>query len=274
MMLLPILLGHVDRLEPGAAARRFEEGRRAALGKEQEILQRLRQLPDGERKAAATKRRIDVVRAQVGYREYPKFGMIQRYFVYKLALLAEAARLVRARVLSEVEDIAWLTFEELHEAARVGAIDAAKIRERKAAYHACQALTPPRVLTSNGEAFNGDSRRDVLPDDALSGLGVSSGIVEGRARVILDVERAHLGPGEILVTTWTDPSWTPLFLGIAGLVTEIGGLMTHGAVIAREYGLPAVVGVADATRRIRDGQWIRIDGARGVVEIIVPTTRR
>ncbi len=273
-MLLPILLGHVDRLEPGAASRRFEEGRRAALAKEQDLLQRLRKLQDGERKAAETKRMIDVLRAQIGYREYPKLGMIKRYFVYKQALLEEAARLVRAGALSEVEDIAWLTFEELHAVARGGQIDAAKIRARKAAYHACQALTPPRVLTSDGEAFSGDPRRDALPDDALSGLGVSSGIVEGRARVILDVERAHLGPGEILVTTWTDPSWTPLFLGIGGLVTEIGGLMTHGAVVAREYGLPAVVGVADATRRIRDGQWIRVDGARGVVEILTPATRR
>jgi pyruvate,water dikinase len=97
---------------------------------------------------------------------------------------------------------------------------------------------------------------------------VSSGIVEGRARVVLDMAEAALEPGDILVTAYTDPSWTPLFVAISGLVTEVGGLMTHGAVIAREYGLPAVVGVEAATRRIRDGEWIRVNGTAGWVEIV------
>ena len=100
------------------------------------------------------------------------------------------------------------------------------------------------------------------------GLPVSAGTIEGRARVIMDIAQADLEPGDILVTAYTDPSWTPLFLAIKGLVTEVGGQMTHGAVIAREYGLPAVVGVEDATRRIRDGQPIRVDGTNGYVEIL------
>jgi phosphoenolpyruvate synthase/pyruvate phosphate dikinase len=87
-----------------------------------------------------------------------------------------------------------------------------------------------------------------LPAGAIAGLAVSSGVIEGRARVILNMEDADLEDGDILVTTFTDPSWTPLFVSIKGLVTEVGGLMTHGAVIAREYGLPAVVGVDNATR--------------------------
>jgi rifampicin phosphotransferase len=107
-----------------------------------------------------------------------------------------------------------------------------------------------------------------VPAGALIGLPVSAGTVEGRARVILDLARAHLKPGDILVTAHTDPSWTPLFVAIAGLVTEVGGLMTHGAVIAREYGLPAVVGVVDATRLIRDGQRIRVHGTDGYVEML------
>jgi pyruvate,water dikinase len=86
--------------------------------------------------------------------------------------------------------------------------------------------------------------------------------------VILDMADAVIEPGDILVTAYTDPSWTPLFVAIIGLVTEVGGLMTHGAVIAREYGLPAVVGVEDATRRIRDGEQIRVNGADGYVEIL------
>jgi pyruvate,water dikinase len=107
-----------------------------------------------------------------------------------------------------------------------------------------------------------------VPAGALVGLPVSAGTVEGRARVILDMAEADLEAGDILVTAYTDPSWTPLFVAIKGLVTEVGGLMTHGAVIAREYGLPAVVGVAQATRLIRDGQRIRVHGTDGYVEIL------
>ena len=103
---------------------------------------------------------------------------------------------------------------------------------------------------------------------ALVGLPVSAGVIEGRARVILDMAQADLEAGDILVTAYTDPSWTPLFVAITGLVTEVGGLMTHGAVIAREYGLPAVVGVVDATRLIPDGQRIRVHGTDGYVEIL------
>ena len=122
------------------------------------------------------------------------------------------------------------------------------------------------MLTSDGEAIAGAYRRADVPAGALVGLPVSAGIVEGRARVILDMAQADLEAGDILVTAYTDPSWSPLFVAITGLVTEVGGLMTHGAVIAREYGLPAVVGVEQATRLIRDGQRIRVNGTDGYVE--------
>ena len=124
------------------------------------------------------------------------------------------------------------------------------------------------MLTSEGEALTGAYRREDVPAGALVGLPVSSGTIEGRARVILDMAEADLEPGDILVTAYTDPSWTPLFVAIAGLVTEVGGRMTHGSVIAREYGLPAVVGVVRATRLIRDGQRIRVHGTEGYVEIL------
>ena len=116
--------------------------------------------------------------------------------------------------------------------------------------------------------ITGAYRRDDFPAGALVGLPVSAGTIEGRARVILDMAEADLEAGDILVTAYTDPSWTPLFVAIKGLVTEVGGLMTHGAVIAREYGLPAVVGVEHATRLIRDGQRIRVHGTDGYVEIL------
>lgn len=266
--LVPVLLDNVRLFEPGAAERRFEQGRQKAQKKEQDVLARLRALPDGDRKADEAKRMIDRVRTFIGYREYPKYGIISRYFVYKQALLAEAERLVQAEVLPEKEDIFHLTFQELHDVVRTHRLDGRLIQQRKDAFRSYHALTPPRVLTSDGEAVTGAYRRDDVPAGALTGLPVSSGTIEGRARVILDIAEADLEAGDILVTTFTDPSWSPLFVGIAGLVTEVGGLMTHGAVIAREYGLPAVVGVEQATRLIRDGQRIRVHGTEGYVEIL------
>ena len=266
--LVPLLLGHVRNFEPGAGGRRFEQGRREARKKEHELLERLRALPDGERKADEAKRMIDRVRTFAGYREYPKYGMVCRYFVYKQALLQEAERLVQAGVLREREDIFYLRFEELQDVVRTHRVDHQLIRQREDAYRSYRALTPPRVLTSDGEAVAGAYRRDDLPAGALVGLPVSAGTVEGRARVVLDMADADLEAGDILVTAYTDPSWTPLFVAIEGLVTEVGGLMTHGAVIAREYGLPAVVGVEHATRLIRDGQRIRVHGTDGYVEIL------
>jgi pyruvate,water dikinase len=266
--LLPMILSNIKNFEPGEAKRRFEQGRQEALKKERELLERLRVLPDGEQKAEEVKRMIDRVRTFIGYREYPKYGMISRYFVYKQALLEEAERLVRAHVLREKEDIFFLTLQEFHDVARTNQVDDQLIRQRKDAFRWYQTLTPPRVLTSDGEAVAGSYRREDLPAGALVGLPVSAGTVEGRAHIILDMAEADLEPGDILVTASTDPSWTPLFVTIKGLVTEVGGLMTHGAVIAREYGVPAVVGVEHATRLIRDGQRIRVHGTDGYVELM------
>lgn len=114
----------------------------------------------------------------------------------------------------------------------------------------------------------GEYRREDVPDGALTGMPVSAGVVEGRARVVDDMAKADLEPGDILVTAYTDPSRTPLVVSIGGLVTEVGGLMTHGAVVAREYGVPAVVGVQHATGTIRDGSLIRVNGTDGYVEIM------
>jgi pyruvate,water dikinase len=266
--LVPVILGNVKNFESGEGKRRFEQGRQEAWKKEHDVLERVRALPDGERKAEETKRMIDRVRTFIGYREYPKYGIVSRYFVYKQALLEEAGRLVQAHVLREMEDIFYLTLPELRDVVDVKHVNDQLIRERKDAFKSYQALTPPRVLTSDGEVVAGAYRRDDLPTSALVGLPVSAGTVEGRARVILDMADAELEAGDILVTAYTDPSWSPLFVSIIGLVTEVGGLMTHGAVIAREYGLPAVVGVEQATRLIRDGQRIRVNGTDGYVEIL------
>lgn len=266
--LVPLILGNIKNFAPNASRQKFEQGRQEALQKEAELLARLKQLPDGEQKAEETKQMIDLVRNLAGYREYPKYGMVNRYFVYKQALLKEAERLVQAKVIQEKEDVYYLSFEELRDVVRTHQLDAQIIRERKDEYRLYEKLTPPRVMTSDGEIVTGAYQRENLPAGAIAGLPVSSGVIEGRARVILKMEDANLEEGDVLVTSFTDPSWTPLFVSIKGLVTEVGGLMTHGAVIAREYGLPAVVGVENATKLIQDGQRIRVHGTEGYIEIL------
>ncbi|NUU60414.1 phosphoenolpyruvate synthase [Paenibacillus agri] len=266
--LVPILLSNIKNFEPKASHRKLEQGRLEALSKEQKLLERLKALPDGEQKATETKHRIDLIRNFSGYREYPKYGMVNRYFVYKQALLQEAEALVREGIIHEKEDIYYLTFDELHEVVRTHKLDYQIIDTRKDEFKRYEKLTPPRVITSDGEIITGEYRRENLPAEAIVGLPVSSGVIEGRARVIFNMEDADLEDGDILVTAFTDPSWTPLFVSIKGLVTEVGGLMTHGAVIAREYGLPAVVGVENATKLIKEGQRIRVHGTEGYIEIL------
>ncbi|MDM5154255.1 phosphoenolpyruvate synthase [Bacillus sp. DX1.1] len=266
--IIPMILNNIKDFEPNAGKRKFEQGLQEALKKEQELLDRLKHLPDGKQKVKETKRMISLIRNFIGYREYPKYGMINRYFVYKQALLKEAEQLVQDSVIRETEDIYYLTFEELHEVVRTNKLDYGIISKRKDEYKLYEKLTPPRVITSDGEIIAGKYKRENLPAEAIVGLPVSSGVIEGRARVILNMEDADLEDGDILITSFTDPGWTPLFVSIKGLVTEVGGLMTHGAVIAREYGLPAVVGVENATKLIKDGQRIRVDGTEGYIEIL------
>ncbi|RYD01701.1 hypothetical protein N752_29435 [Desulforamulus aquiferis] len=266
--LIPMILSNIKNFKPNAGKGIFEQGRQEALKKEQELLDRLRQLPGGEQKAQEAKRMIDLIRNFIGYREYPKYGWMHRYFVYKQALLKEAEQLVQEGVIHKKEDIYYLTLEEFHEVVRTHNLDYQVINKRKDEYNLYEKLTPPRVITSDGEIITGEYKRENLPAEAIVGLPVSSGVIEGRARVILNMEDADLEAGDILITTFTDPSWTPLFVLIKGLVTEVGGLMTHGAVIAREYGLPAVVGVENATKLIKDGQRIRVHGTEGYIELL------
>ena len=144
----------------------------------------------------------------------------------------------------------------------------ALIAERRTAWKRYQKLSPPIIITSDGETPVVTYDRADLPPDALVGNPVSAGVIEGPAHVVRDPHKDTLRPGEILVAEFTDPGWTPLFINAGGLVLEVGGVLTHGAVVAREYGIPAVVGVREATKKIRTGQRIRVDGNRGVVEIL------
>jgi pyruvate,water dikinase len=201
MTLVPLILNNIKNFEPNAGKRKFEQGRRAALQKEQALLERLKQLPDGEQKAEETKRMIDIIRNFSGYREYPKYAMMNRYCLYKQALLKEAEQLVQAGVIHEKEDIYYLTFEELREAVCTKKLDDQTISKRKDEYTLYEKLTPPRVITSDGETLSGRYKRENLPDGAIAGL-------------------------------------------------------------------PAVVGVENAVKMIKDGQRIRVNGTEGYIEIL------
>ncbi len=154
---------------------------------------------------------------------------------------------MRAGVLRQEEDIFYLTFQEFHDVVRTGQVDDQLIRRRQGEFGVYRTLTPPRVLTSDGEAIAGSYRHGDVPAGALVGSPVSAGTVEGRARVVRNVAEADLGAGDILVTAYTDPAWSPVFVTVRGLVTEVGGLMTHGAVI----------GSAHAVQR----PWLRLEPA-------------
>lgn len=266
--LVPAIISHIQSTQPGEHREKFEKGKVDAAQAEQVLLRRLKQTRAGNFKARIMVKLVGTYRENMGLREYPKYFMVRVMDEYKQAIMEEAERLIRKGILVQPDDVFYLTLEELEIALTTGQVDLQKIADLKEKYAEYAKLKPPRVLTSEGEAIFGSYAPRDLPEGALAGIPVSSGVVEGRARVITKLEEATLEKGDILVAPFTDPGWTPLFVSASGLVTEIGGLMTHGAVVAREYGIPAVVGVDDATRKIQDGQKIRVNGTQGFVEIL------
>ena len=250
--LVPVILSTIRNLEPNARAARIQRSRREAEEMQKSLLDRLERLPGGRRKARKTRKMISRVHNFAGYREYPKYLMMRHYWILKQAMLNEASKLVEKGVIQRPDDVYYLSFAEFREAVRTGQLDQDLIAQRSERVRGLERLTPPRVITSDGEVPAGAYPTARVPAGALAGIPASAGTVEGRARIVRDLTDADLEEGDILVTTFTDPSWTPIFLSVKGVVTEVGGTMTHGAVVAREYGLPAVVGVDGATRLIRD----------------------
>jgi rifampicin phosphotransferase len=268
--LAPSIISHIRTLAPGEHREKFAEGEREAKDAANRIISRVKRTRGGILKARIISRLIHVYRNTVGLREHPKYILVQHFDIFKRAILEEANRLVKDSVLRHPSDVFYLSLDELI-ALETGEFKGdvhQLIEERKHQYEQNKKLTPPRVMTSEGEVITG-RRRDVkVPEGALMGTPVSAGMVEGYARVVLRPEDAKLHPGEIMIAPFTDPGWTPLFHSAKGLVMEVGGMMTHGAVVAREYGIPAVVGIDGATEIIKNGQYIRIDGTQGYVQIL------
>ena len=214
------------------------------------------------------RRFIHASRGFIPLRGYHKYLAVRVLSLLKPVFGEAGEALRREGRLEAADDIWFLTLPEILNAWNDKQTLKPLVAERRSAFEHYQTLTPPHVITSEGEIPAAQLAGGNAPDSALIGSPVSAGVVEGIAKVVLDPRTARLNPGEILVAPFTDPGWTPLFVNAAGLITEVGGLMSHGSVVAREYGIPAVVGVIDATKRIRSGQRVRVHGDAGYVELL------
>ncbi len=248
----------------------FAQSSRSAMQAVEQIAAAVRRTRRGWLKALLVRFFGGRARQLMGMRESPKFFAVRLLYLARRELLKTGADFVRSGELDQADDLTFLTFKEIKAFARRESRDwraliAARRERFEREKHRRQI---PRLLLSDGRAFYEGIAAPENSTSALHGSPVSPGSVEGRVRVVLDPRQAGLKPGEILVCPGTDPSWTPLFLSAAGLVMEVGGMMTHGAVVAREYGIPAIVGVDRATTRLHTGQRIRIDGSRGEIYIL------
>jgi pyruvate,water dikinase len=210
------------------------------------------------------------VRQLTGLRESPKLAAIRAMTAQRRGLLISGEELASAQVIENPTDIFFLHLDELEAMAAGDQRDwKALLTERHMMYEReLRRRQVPRVLLSDGTAFYDGMTAAEDGEDTLSGSPVSPGVVEGIVHVVLDPSGTKLEHGEILVCPATDPAWTPLFLTAGGLLMEVGGMMTHGSVVAREYGIPAVVGVHQVTTRLRTGQRVRIDGSSGKITIL------
>ncbi|WP_417498502.1 phosphoenolpyruvate synthase [Laceyella putida] len=269
-MIVPSILSHMRSNAPNEHREKFKQGEQEANEAIQALLARIKATRGGSRKAKKLSRFISLFRNTVGIRELPKYIIIRYFDIFREAILDEAKILSEQGIIETKEDVFYLKLDELIALLNNRLKDDVKdlIYYRNMLEIRYRNLTPPRVITSDGEVFTAERSNEEAPPGALLGIPVSAGVAEGYVKVVLRLEEGKLNKGDILVAPYTDPGWTPLFYSAKALVTEIGGMMTHGSVVAREYGIPAVVGVENATKILKDGQYIRVDGTNGFVEIL------
>jgi pyruvate,water dikinase len=271
--LVSSIMSHIRTTSPGDHRTKFVEAAKEAEKVAKGVVEQVRKRK-GPVRARILRRLLHVYRNLGGLREHHKYLLIQMFDIYRQAILEEARKLVQSGILSDVSDVFYLTLDELQAVEQdVLAKDAQPsvaglIAERKQQGEFNRKMTPPRVMTGDGEVITGRRRGANAPEGALVGTPVSSGVVEGYAKIVLRPEEANLNEGEIMIAPYTDPGWTPLFHSAKALVMEVGGMMTHGAVVAREYGIPSVVGIDNATTIIKNGDYIRVDGTLGFVQIL------
>jgi pyruvate,water dikinase len=248
----------------------FEKGAKAAELAIERLASQARRSSGGEIKEKIVRALAGRIRTLMGLRESPKFFMVRLMGIIRNELLASGDEFVGAGIIEKPEDLFFLHFDELQALANRDSRDWKSLIAERRAIHDRENRRKqiPRVLVSDGRAFYEGLGAAADTDTVISGSPVSPGVAEGIVHIIFDPRGAQLAPGEILVCPGTDPAWTPLFMAAGGLITEVGGMMTHGSVVAREYGIPAVVGVHQATTRLKDGQRIRIDGTAGKIMIL------
>lgn len=210
---------------------------------------------------------LGFARRVVPYREVGKAAYMHTVDVGRAASRSIGAGLVRRGVIADVDDVFMLTIGELVEAPSRGIrVDIAARRERWQRY---ASLEYPQLSQGSPTPVEGQSV-DGGPDGVVTGMPVAPGRARGRVRIVLDPTEFELEPGDILVCRTTDPSWITLFLMASAVVIDIGGLMSHGAIVARELGIPCVINTRDGTRRIPDGSQVEVDGSAGTVTVVAP----
>jgi pyruvate,water dikinase len=267
-LLLRVAIGGIGA-QPGAHRRNHQAQVEAAEAAAAKIVAAAGSGPFGPIRRFWVRKLIRAARAGMGLREHPKFLIVKMLAIIRAEVLRAGEALAARGQLAAAADVWHLGFEEL-----AGALDDPKanlkttVSIRAAELQRDASKKPPLLMSSDGEVPAPEMSRADLPAGAMPGTPASAGVAEGLARVITDPNREVLRAGEVLVAPFTDPGWTPLFVHAVAVVTEVGGMMTHGAVVAREYGIPAVVSVPLAVERIKTGQRIRVDGTRGFVEIL------
>jgi pyruvate,water dikinase len=270
-LLLRVITGGISAGQPGDHRRKHEAHAAAGEAAAARLALAAGRGLAGPVRRWAVQRLARVARIGLALREHPKYLLVQVLGLLRAEVLAAGATLASRGQIDSPSGVWHLGFPELADALADAGLDLReRVAARVAAFERDRQRKPPIVMSSDGETPILSSARGDLPAGALPGTAASSGVVEGLARVVTDPAREVLQAGEILVAPFTDPGWTPLFVHAAGVVTEVGGVMTHGAVVAREYGIPAVVSVESAVERIKTGQRIRLDGTRGFVLILEP----
>lgn len=246
--------------------KRFEESRRLREETFEQICRRLENDPRRKRRFQAL---YHVWVTLGGYRELHKYCLIYVFDAIRQRLLVEGERLVKKKRLERVEQIFDLTIDEIEKFGSRGRKDlVAMARANRAP---CDRLARvgalPAIIDSRGEILRPPPPA-VAEDGTVLGAAISNGVVRGRIKVLNSPDEKPLEYGEILVARATDPGWTPLFVNAGGLILEVGGLLQHGALVAREYGLPCVGGVTGATTLWEDGTLVEVDGGTGVIRLL------
>jgi pyruvate,water dikinase len=259
---LDLINNYIDNQNYQEAIDRFNQGRIEA---EKAILRIRDKLTEKgqEKKAREIEKLLRDFREMFGMREQSKFFLRQFFTILREMLLEIGEQLQNEGKLEDKSDVFFVTMDDIMKGLDLKRL----VKINKEQFRIDYKKTAPRLMTSTGECIYAPISE--VSENSLLGIPVSPGVYEGEVRVLESPEDGNkLQKGEILVTTGTNPSWTPLFLKLGGLIMETGGPISHGSVVAREYGVPAVAGVAKATRILRDGQMVRINGETGTVELI------